>query len=49
MEFLSQIFTFIVARRKFWLAPLLIALLIFGSLLVISQGSVISPFVYTLF
>ena len=49
MEFLSQFFKFIVARRKFWLAPLLIALLIFGSLLVISQGSVISPFVYTLF
>ena len=48
MEFLSQFFKFIVARRKFWLT-LLIALLIFGSLLVISQGSVISPFVYTLF
>ncbi|WP_459914434.1 DUF5989 family protein [Desulfocicer niacini] len=37
------------AQKKFWLAPLLILMLLVGSLLFLSQGSVIAPFIYTLF
>ncbi|CAL76076.1 conserved hypothetical protein; putative signal peptide [Bradyrhizobium sp. ORS 278] len=40
---------FIRARRKWWIAPILIVLFLFGGLLVIAQGSAIAPFIYTLF
>lgn len=36
-------------RRKFWLAPILILLALFGALIVLSQGSAVAPFIYTLF
>jgi len=37
------------ARKKWWLAPILLALLIFGGLLILGQGSAIAPFIYTVF
>ncbi len=40
---------FIQVRKKFWLAPLLIMMLLFGGLLVVTQGSAVAPFIYTLF
>lgn len=49
MSFLAEFFRFMVQRRKFWLAPVFIILLVFGGLLVLSQGSAIAPFIYTLF
>ncbi len=49
MDFLKQFLRFIYLRKKFWLAPLMLAILILGTIIVISEGSVISPFVYTLF
>jgi competence protein ComGC len=49
MEFLRELWTFLKARKKFWLLPLIIVLLIFGVLIVLSAGSAIAPFIYTLF
>ena len=49
MAFLKELFKFLVARKKLWLAPLIIIMLIIGWLLVLAQGSVVAPFIYTLF
>ena len=49
MEFLHEFWAFLRARKKFWLLPLLLVMLIFGGLLVLSQGSAVAPFIYTLF
>jgi hydrogenase/urease accessory protein HupE len=48
-EFLSELWAFMKERKKFWLLPIIFVLLILGSLLVLTQGSVVAPFVYTLF
>ena len=49
MSVVAELFEFLLARKKFWLIPLLVLFLIFGGLFVLSQGSVVAPFVYTLF
>jgi hypothetical protein len=49
MDFIREFMAFIQVRKKFWLAPLLIMMLLFGSLLVVTQGSAVAPFIYTLF
>jgi hypothetical protein len=49
MDFLKDLFGFLKIRKKFWLAPLIIILLILGFLLMISGGSALAPFIYTLF
>ena len=49
MDFLKELFTFLNSRKKLWLAPIIILLLILGGLLVLAQGSVVAPFIYTLF
>ena len=49
MDFLKEIFRFILTRKKFWLIPILLTLLIFGGLLVVTQGTAVAPFVYTIF
>lgn len=49
MSFLSELWDFMKARRKFWLAPIFIVLVIFGGLIVLAQGSAVAPFIYTLF
>ena len=46
--FLKEFITFLI-REKFWLAPIVLVLLIFGMLLVITQGTAIAPFIYTIF
>ena len=48
-SFIAEFCAFLRIRKKFWLAPLMITMAIFGALLVASQGSVIAPFIYTLF
>ena len=48
-EFLSELWMFMRERKKFWLLPIVVVLLLFGSLLVLTQGSVVAPFIYTLF
>jgi hypothetical protein len=49
LELIKDLFGFMKARKKFWLAPIILILLLLGGLLVLSQGSVIAPFIYTLF
>jgi hypothetical protein len=44
-----EFFAYMSARRKWWLAPVLLMLLIFGGLLILAQGSAVAPFIYTVF
>lgn len=49
MEFLKDIFNFLMERKKWWLIPIIIALLLLGLLLFFAEGSAIAPFVYPMF
>lgn len=49
MDFVSQMWRFLGARRKFWLLPIILITVLIGGLLVLAQGSVVAPFIYTLF
>ncbi len=49
MSFINEFWTFMRARKKYWLAPILLMMALFGGLVVLSQGSAIAPFIYTLF
>ena len=49
LGFIEEFWAFLRVRKKFWLAPLMITMALFGALLVASQGSAIAPFIYTLF
>jgi hypothetical protein len=49
MSVFAELLEFLGTRKKFWLVPLLALFLIFGGLFVLSQGSVVAPFIYTLF
>ena len=44
-----ELWTFMRERKKFWLLPIMIMMVIFGGLIVLTKGSVIAPFIYTLF
>jgi hypothetical protein len=49
MDFVVQMWRFLEARRKFWLLPIIVISVVLGGLLVLAQGSVVAPFIYTLF
>ncbi len=49
MWFLKEFWNFLIARKKYWLFPIFIVLTIFGVLIILSQGSAIAPFIYTIF
>tara|TARA_Y100000590_G_scaffold462830_1_gene627964 strand:- start:1227 stop:1376 length:150 start_codon:yes stop_codon:yes gene_type:complete len=49
MEFIKEFWEFIKVRKKFWLLPIIIVLAIFGGLIILSQGSAVAPFIYTIF
>jgi hypothetical protein len=49
MDFLAELWEFIRMRRKFWLIPLLLLMLVFGGLVVVTKGSALAPFIYTIF
>ena len=49
MSFLRELWRFMRVRKKFWLAPILLVLGLFGGLIVLTQGSAVAPFIYTLF
>ena len=49
MEFLKELFEFLKIRKKLWLSPIIIVMLLLGGLLIVAQGTVVSPFIYTLF
>ena len=48
-ELLVDLWGFLNARKKYWLLPLIVTLLVVGALIVFTQGSVLAPFIYTLF
>ena len=49
LEFLNDLWDFMRVRKKFWLAPIIIVLLLLGALIMFAEGTVVAPFVYTLF
>jgi competence protein ComGC len=48
-SFLKELWAFMKERKKFWLLPIILVLLVFGALLVLTEGSAVAPFIYTLF
>ncbi|WP_198264323.1 DUF5989 family protein [sulfur-oxidizing endosymbiont of Gigantopelta aegis] len=48
-ELLKDLWAFLKARKKFWLLPIILIMVLLGALLVLAQGSAIAPFIYTLF
>ena len=49
MSFIKELWKFMCVRKKFWLLPIMLMMALFGALIVLSQGSAVAPFVYTLF
>ncbi len=49
MSFLKELWAFLRVRKKLWLMPIIIVMLLLGGLLIMAQGSVVAPFIYTLF
>ena len=49
MEFIKEFWEFLKIRKKYWLLPIIIVLVIFGGLIVLSQGSAVAPLIYTIF
>tara|TARA_B100001057_G_C22443450_1_gene792141 strand:+ start:399 stop:551 length:153 start_codon:yes stop_codon:yes gene_type:complete len=49
ISFIKEFWEFLRERKKYWLMPIIIVLALFGVLIVLSQGSVIAPFIYTIF
>jgi len=49
MDFLAEMWRFLKVRKKFWLLPLIVMMLLIGGLLMIAKGSAVAPFIYTLF
>lgn len=49
IDFLQDLWGFMKVRKKFWLAPIILVMLMLGALIVLSQGSAVAPFIYTLF
>lgn len=49
MSFLAEIWRYMRIRKKFWMIPILLFLAVFGGLIVLTQGTAVAPFIYTLF
>ena len=49
MDFLKEFLEFLKIRKKYWLLPILLFLVLFGGLIVLTQGSAVAPFIYTIF
>jgi hypothetical protein len=49
MTILAEIWDFMRVRKKYWLAPIILMLVVFGGLILLAQGSAVAPFIYTLF
>ena len=49
IEFIKEFSDFLMERKKYWLLPIIIVLALFGALIVLSQGSAVAPFIYTIF
>jgi hypothetical protein len=49
VDFLRDLWAFMRVRKKFWLAPIVLVMVLLGALIVLAQGSAVAPFIYTLF
>ncbi len=49
MSFIAELWEFLRARKKFWLMPIVAMMLIFGGLVILTKGSAVAPFIYTIF
>ncbi len=49
MNFIKEFWEFLNVRKKYWLLPIIIFLVIFGGLIILTQGTVVAPFIYTIF
>lgn len=49
MKIIKELWLFLRVRKKLWLAPIILVMLLLGALLIMAQGSVVAPFIYTLF
>ncbi|MEH2508309.1 hypothetical protein V1290_007120 [Bradyrhizobium sp. AZCC 1578] len=49
LDFIAELWRFVRVRKKFWLLPIMIMMVMFGGLVVLTKGSAIAPFIYTLF
>lgn len=49
MSFIIEFWQFLKIRKKYWLFPIIIVLVLFGGLVILSQGSAVAPFIYTIF
>ena len=49
MSFLKEFLEFLMVRKKYWLLPIIIVLVLFGGLIILNQGSAVAPFIYTIF
>ena len=49
MSFLAELWMFIRVRKKYWLLPIIVMMVVFGGLLVLVEGSAVAPFIYTIF
>jgi len=49
MSFLKEFLEFLMIRKKYWLLPIIIVLTLFGGLIILTQGTAVAPFIYTIF
>ena len=49
MDIIKELLVFLYARKKLWLTPIIFVMLVLGGLLILAQGSVVAPFIYTIF
>jgi hypothetical protein len=49
MSIITELWRFLRVRKKFWLLPIVLMMVLFGALLILAQGSAVAPFIYTLF
>ena len=49
MSFLKELWAYMRARKKYWLIPILLVMVVLGGLMILAQGSAVAPFIYTLF
>jgi len=49
MDFLKEFWKFLKIRKKYWLLPIILVLILFGGLIVLTQGTIVAPFIYTIF
>tara|TARA_B100001057_G_scaffold446370_1_gene484856 strand:- start:1878 stop:2027 length:150 start_codon:yes stop_codon:yes gene_type:complete len=49
MSFIKEFLQFLMVRKKYWLMPIILVLVLFGGLIILTQGSAVAPFIYTIF